>query len=205
MGTLHDAILAACEAELRARDAWDEPPALYFLHLKRGEPVLHQLQAIPDYIWAWDRPAETLTRIADHAQHYARLLTAAAPDNLHGVGFRSEAWQLTTERDASAAERRRNHEDSTEHRIHARPDRVEIRTMSAVDRAGITYMAAQRRDDGEVTSVVLPKRIGESRAQGSVPGALDKLVTAFLGVQLGRRETEVPSWLMPFPRADHDD
>ena len=59
--------------------------------------------------------------------------------------------------------------------------------MWAVDRAGITYEAFQVRGSAEVKTAVSYPQPGQGYT-GTIPRALDKLVTAFLGVDLPERQ-----------------
>ena len=102
-----------------------------------------------------------------------------APEALHGVAFYTEAWTVM-QPEAGTAQRSEVMADAMAHRVHTRPDRVEARTMWAVDRAGIVYGALQRRDIDPVprTTVAYPK--AGARIGGDVPKALERMVTAML-------------------------
>jgi len=185
-GKLQAAILAACEAELLTQ-RWRQPPALYFLTLQRHGPGLRRARFLPPRFWhVWDRPVEGLAALADDAGEYAPLLQAAAPPALYGVGFMAEAWEVATEADDSAGKRRQDHLDAMAHRLFARPDRRELRTLVAVDRTGLTYTCSVHRDTGLAESLVL-RRDPEHTALGAVPDALDSLVQSLLGVMLPPR------------------
>ena len=183
------AILAVIEAEVLTRRGWDQPPSLYFLSVRRHGPVLRRA-TLPPGIWRTaKRPADVLDALADAAGAGHGLLRAIVPPDLYGVGFMSEAWEVITEPDATEETRARNRADSLDHRLHTRPDRIEIRAFVAVDRAGLTYSSAVRRDTGRVSSEVLPRE-PDHTALGSIPESLDAIVWALLGVELPARPDE---------------
>jgi hypothetical protein len=73
-------------------------------------------------------------------------------------------------------------------RVSQLPDRVEARSIWCVDRAGITYTVFQRRAlEAEITRSVSYPKAGDRGFTGAVPAALDRLVTAMLGVTLPTR------------------
>jgi hypothetical protein len=117
---------------------------------------------------------------------FGPLLQAHAPEGLHGAAFRCESWMVaegapgTPETDGIRA-------DARAHRLHMRPDRIEARTMLAVDRAGITYSAAQVRGQDDVRTSVTYPGPGKPGVSGTVPSALDAIVTALLGVGIPAR------------------
>lgn len=61
---------------------------------------------------------------------------------------------------------------------------MESRCFYAVDRAGITYSAMQARGETEVKRSAHYPKPGRPGISGIIPDALDKLVTALLGVQI---------------------
>lgn len=185
MGRAAERILDAMEAEIRSRTQWDEAPALFTMYLKAGECRLRQLP-VPEPFWSADAPPRVLARIADCLGEFTWLLQSAAPEGLHGAAFRCEAWAVDaglpgTERrsEVSAA--------SMAKQLHVHPDRVESRCLYAVDRAGITYSALQARGDAEVRRGVSYPKPGKASVSGIIPTALDRLVTAFLGVEIPTR------------------
>jgi hypothetical protein len=109
-----------------------------------------------------------------------------APEGLHGAAFRCEAWEISGGKPGTA-QRSEAIADSMAHRIHERPDRKETRAMYAVDRAGITYAAVQRRGEAEVRRSIAFPGAGGGFA-GTIPLALDKIVTAVLGVTIPDRK-----------------
>lgn len=183
MSRLHDTILACALAEVTSRTEWDEPPALYFLRVERGEAALIAVP-LPEVVWRMGPVADVLESMARDAGELVPAYRGAMPSGLYGAGFRAEAWEVVTDQSASKAKRARDHRDAWTRRISERPDRTEIRTLTVVDRAGITYSAAVRRN-GETEAHILYRTVGTM--VGAVPDALDHMVTALLGVELGTR------------------
>jgi hypothetical protein len=185
MGRVADRVMAAVAAEVRGRTEWDEAPGLYFMYLSGGGCVLRPLP-VPDGIWARDRPPRVLSAMASGLGDFSGLLQRVAPEGLHGAAFRCEAWCVTGGKPGSA----RAAEVTAASRarlLHLHPDRVEARNMFAVDRAGITYSAMQARGDAEVRTQVHYPRPGGPAITGTIPAALDRLVTALLGVSIPAR------------------
>ena len=142
MSGIPNAIAATLAAEIRARLAWDEAPALYTLYVEGGRPRLRQIP-VPDHMWA-GAPAQVLLAMADGMAGFAPLLRSAAGPGLYGAAFRCEAWGVQAPQGDSEALRQMV-ADANARRVHARPDRVEVRQLWAVDRARVTYMASQER------------------------------------------------------------
>jgi hypothetical protein len=182
MGKVQERIAAALAAELGSRAGWDEPPGLYWLTVERGEPSLAPAP-IPWDAWSLGPPAGVLSAIADGCRGSAGALHSFAPDGLHGAAFFTETWMVIRPSDA-AAEIAEAKADARAHRIHQRPDRVEARSMWAVDRAGNVYVAMLRRgiDDVPVTKV---EYAGPGRTiRGDIPAALERIVSAVLAVTM---------------------
>lgn len=192
MSRLHDTILAAAVAEVQSRTEWDEFPCLYFLRVEHGGGLatLRPL-AFPDGLWRLGSTADVLTRLANDAAALTSAFRSAIPPDLYGAALRAEAWDVVTERGASEAEIRDVRRAAYAHRLSSQPGREEVRTVTVVDRAGITYTASQRRSDGQVEAHILYRRM-----IGQVPDALDTMVTALLGVELAARP-DVPEAFWP--------
>jgi hypothetical protein len=178
MGRVQDAICDALAAEISGRQEWDELPGLYFLYLEDRKCRVSRM-GVPDALWASGPPPSVLSALADYLGEISGLLQPIAPGTLHGAAFYTETWTVP-QPDAGTAERSEVMADAMAHRIYTRPDRVEARTMWAVDRAGIVYGALQRRDIDPVprTTVAYPK--AGARIGGDVPKALERMVTAML-------------------------
>lgn len=185
MGKVQDAIGDALAAELASRTAWDERPELFTVYYRDGRGHLGRLP-IPDAIWSSGPPADVLDALADASGDGADLLREFAPAELFGVAFRTEMWMVSAPSGSVAAEDLKKRARAAGGRVPTMPERVEARSMWAVDRAGITYSAFQVRGSDEVRRSVSYPKAGRPFT-GAVPKALDRLVTAFLGVTLPDR------------------
>jgi hypothetical protein len=178
MGKVQDAVVGAMTAEIAARTEWDEPPCLYFLYLEDGKCRLSRFP-VPDAVWGSGPPAGVLSAMADCIAGFSGLLHPIAPGTPHGAAFYTETWTVL-QPPPGTAERSEVMADAMAHKVHTRSDRVEARTMWAVDRAGIIYGALRRRDIDKTprTTVTYPK--AARRIGGEVPDALGRMVTAML-------------------------
>jgi hypothetical protein len=183
------AIAGTLAAEIRKRREWDEAPCLYTLYVNGGRARLAPLP-LPDHIWSGS-PPQVLLAMADQADFFAPLLQTAAGPGLYGAAFRCEVWGVSAAASDPAAVRQMT-EDGNARRIHARPDRVELRQIWAVDRARVTYVASQERGSDEVETAVHIPEPGMDHT-GNIPTALDRLVSAFLGVTMPGRSLSFPS------------
>jgi hypothetical protein len=187
VGRVAELVLDALAAEVKGRTEWDEPPALYFLYLHDGKCHARPLP-VPGAVWSADAPPRVLARMADGLGEFSHLLSAVAPEGLHGAAFRCEAWVVDagkpgTERysEVTAA--------SMARRLDVHPDRAESRCIYGVDRAGNTYSATQARGEDEIRRSVSYRKPGQPDFSGIVPAALDRLVMSLLGVSLPSRPT----------------
>ena len=182
MGRVQEKIAAALAAEVASRTEWDQPPGLFWLALEGGEPRL-----VPAPVelgtWSLGPPAAVLSALADGCGLFSDGLRKAAPEGLHGAAFFTESW-FTAHSPEDKAGIAAAEADARAHRIHTRPDRIEARSMWAVDRAGTVYMAVLRRgvDDGPRTQV---EYAGPGRTiKGVIPAALERMVSACLSVTM---------------------
>jgi hypothetical protein len=182
MGRVQEKISQCLAAEVEGRAAWDEPPGLYFLYLEGGKPRLSGLR-FPDGIWASGRPPEVLDAVSRCWDDFRGLLRQAAPQALHGAAFRCEMWRVETPPEDSP-EYQEARRMALQRRLREHLDRVEGRSMWAVDRAGIAYGAVL--DRGTAHARVMPPRYpgAAGRITGTIPEALDRIVTAMLGVTI---------------------
>lgn len=127
MGKVQERIAAVVAAEVGSRVLWDEPPGLFWLALEGGEPRLVPAPAARG-TWSLAPPAQVLSMLADGCAGNAGLLQDAAPGGLHGAAFYSEVWTVLHHPD-DAAGIARSKADARAGQIHARPDRVEARSM----------------------------------------------------------------------------
>ena len=185
MGRIAEKILDAMEAEVRSRAEWDEPPCLYFLRVDGGECEVRPLQ-VPEHYWAAAPPGHVLSALADGMGQFSGLLRSAAPEGLYGAAFRCEMWEVRTGLPGTE-DHDRAEAMAHERRLYTHPDRVETRSIWAVDRGGASYDVTLERESGEVRRLVTYPKPGAPGFQGVVPDALDRLVTALLGVELAAR------------------
>lgn len=189
MGDVQDAIGDALAAEITRRKRWDELPAVFTVYYKGGRGHLRRVP-LPGMIWATGPTSRVLERIADATETGGMdALRATAEAGLYGAAFFTEIWMASapegTAEEADLLARGR----AAGGRVSKLADRVETRSIYAVDRAGITYTALQAWGSAEVQRDVSYPKAGQP-AGGAVPAALDRLVKAFLGVSLpDRRQT----------------
>lgn len=197
MGAIHDAIEKMLLAEV-SRDGrgWDAPPELHFLYVERGEPRLSACELEPQFWAQAPRPPMVLVAMGRRSEAFAPLLQMAAPPGLFGMAFLCEIYMVRTEPGASAETRRRNDADHRAHRLHTRPDAVEMRALFAVDRGGVSYQATVERGTGKRESCVWFPKPGGPGFTGDIPESLDKIVQAMTGVTLPERPDPagVPGW-----------
>lgn len=189
MGRVQDAVAGALAAEITSRTEWDERPGLYFVRYGGGECSLREFP-VSDAIWASGPPAGILAAIAGGLGLFGAGMRAATPPDLHGAAFFCEQWMATARVGTPEADDLQARAKAARGRVSQLADRVEARAMWAVDRAGFTYTAFQSRGHEEVQTDVSPRsyRDGESFFTGDVPRALDKIVTALLGVDFPERQ-----------------
>jgi hypothetical protein len=156
---------------LRARRAWDEPPALHFMYREDCCGVrISERSLVPDVVWAEGPPAQVLGVVAQSMAEppYREALVALAPDNFYGVAFRCETWTVSTPAGDEAAKRRMMRA-ARRRKLHAHPDRIEQRTVWAMTRMG-QFSAFQARGHAEIDT----RRVQDP--EGDIP---DALVTMF--------------------------
>ncbi len=185
MGRIPEAIADALVAEIKSRTEWDEAPALYTFYVESGRCRLAQIP-LPEMVWSLAAPPAVLASFADAGLDEAVTLQAVAPPGLYGAAFRCEAWEVDGGKPGTE-QRRQALADSKARRLNTRPDRVEVRSIYGVDRAGVTYSAVQRRGETGVRRSIAYPKPGHGFA-GTIPNALDRLVTSFLGVSMPARK-----------------
>lgn len=177
------AVLNALAAETRSRPRWDEPPHLYFAYVSHGQCRLESA-GVPDTVWG-ERPAHDLAALADAVSHAASAAPVRAKPGLYAVVWRAEAFEFDhadpgTERFAQLVR------DSDAGVMATRPDRREIRGITAIDRAGLVYDVKLTRDTGVLRKEVFPPDPVNGHV-GTIINALDALITALLGVAMPER------------------
>ncbi len=140
----------------------------------------------PDEQWDYSRTgrdtAETLTRIAGQLTLASRFIRRASLDEsegcgtLHGIAFRNEGWWADVPVPPSGVP------GLILPRPSLSPDRVEIRLINCVDRAGITYSAMLKRGQDRAERIVTYPGSQEKAAAGAVMDALDLMVEAMCGI-----------------------
>jgi hypothetical protein len=186
MGQAQDAILDALAAEIAGRHEWDQRPELFTLYYGGGRCDLRPVP-LPDWAWAGRPPVMVLASLADVGGACAGLLqqVASGAPGLHGAAFFTEIWMAeaagTAEVEDLLARAR-----AVGGRASKLADRVEARSIWAVDRAGTAFTAVQARGSDEVRRALVYPMAGRPAA-GEVPAALDRLVTALLGVTMPDR------------------
>lgn len=189
MSQLHQGVAAALAAELERRGShWDEEPALYAVQLSADHEHLRigQFPFTPD-LWAGASPVEVLQIIATAL---LQLPPGARPlppgGETYAVAFRVEAWGIP-DSEPGTAQASEDANDALRHRLKNRPDRIELRSMSAVDISGASYQIEQAR--GEELAVC---RIGyppgeeqpdDPKHCGAVFEELDRILFALTGAQ----------------------
>ena len=185
MGRIPEAIADTLVAEVESRTEWDEAPALYTFYVESGRCRLAQIP-LPEMVWSLAAPPAVLASFADAGLDEAVTLQAVAPPGLYGAPFRCEAWEVDGGKPGTE-QRRQALADSKARRLNTRADRVEIRSIYGVDRGGVTCAVAQRRGEADVRCSIAYPKPGHGFA-GTIPNALDRLVTAFLGVSMPARK-----------------
>jgi hypothetical protein len=185
MGRVQDAVGDALVAEITGRQQWDERPEVFTVYYRGGRGHLGRLP-VPDWTWSSGPPAQVLASLADAGGECADVLRRVAPAELFGVALFTEIW-MASAAGTEAVEDLERRTRAVGGRVSKLPDRVEARSIWAVDRAGTTYTAHQARGSAEVVRAVSYPKPGQPSWTGEVPAALDRLVTALLGVTMPER------------------
>jgi hypothetical protein len=180
-GQVSKAVLSALADEARSRPRWDELPQLYFAHVSRGQCRLESA-GIPGAAWG-ERPAHDLAALADTAARTAGGIRAKP--GLYAIAFRAESFEFDgakpgTERFAQIVR------DVNAGAAASRPDRREIRGITAIDRTVLIYDVKLTRDTGGLRKEVFPPDPVNGHA-GTIVNALDLLISALLGVSMPER------------------
>jgi hypothetical protein len=165
---------------------WDQPPRLMSVmrHLPEGsdEPYTLAIDEVPDVLPIGGGPqiaqrlhnmADAITRRRQRDQSWDRV-------NVHAWVLCTEGWTASADWDDEAA-RQQLIRDGERHRVNTRPDRIEVRLLTAVDRSGMSMQVVRFRD-GELAATVqqtMPTiQQGATGFRGSVPEALAALMEA---------------------------
>ncbi|MBF6333482.1 hypothetical protein [Nocardia transvalensis] len=198
MERTRDAITAELERNLSDRAEWDEPPELYAVLLEGGHPVLRRFPTSEGFFQV-ARPPAVLAALAETFETNSERLRREAPADLIGLAFYFEGWSVADPLGLTTEQRQQLSADMRNHRVHARPDRVEARILCAVDRSGIRYSCRQLRGH-DIDSIAYGPGDGVC-ADGTIPDALDRMLQAWLGVTIG---PVGPSSPRSPEAADHD-
>lgn len=120
-------------------DAWDQPAE--FIRIQREiteDGIAYFGEAISLPLTVGDSPVDALEYIARMGPMPARLLKDTV-----ALALKTEGWMISTSNDAPDLDQAMA--DARAHRIHQRPDRLEVRTVLGVDTAGLTYMITRVR------------------------------------------------------------
>ncbi len=165
---------------------WGEQPDLLFVFTEGGHVGVRGL-GLPGCVWSGREPAVVVTGIALAAEAILPSWPIPTPAWLLGVGLRCEAHYLRevpyTEVVALSQADVRTH-----------PKASTGRFACAVDRNGITY-AVETDDAGEVCGgrIVMPGDSGDA-AVGTIPDALDRILSTFLRKDMPVRPPEYPDY-----------
>lgn len=176
---LRDAITRAMADEVESRTEWDEMPELWRINLHDGQPVLRRIE-VPPHLWTLARPPEVLEEIASAVvtlHYYPGQQEDDAEDGpAYGFGLLHEGWAIQSD---SMCGSERDAADAAAHRLHTRPDRVEVRMFTAVDRDQTVYAVMKSRG-GEMDQVLTSSADNITGLGGAIFDALTKLVKGIL-------------------------
>jgi hypothetical protein len=152
------------------KNEWDEPPQLLFLYNVEGK-VSSGRSVIPPDVWSLGRPPDILLAMSeslDAEGDHVTMLDKLRPDSLCGVAFYCEGWTLDLE-GRSSDEVNEALEQSQEHTIYTREDKVEMTFIGAHTADGPVYAQMIRGRD--------PDFLLEENAkmEGAVPESLERL------------------------------
>jgi len=132
------------------RQGWDAPPTFGFL-FQRGRTPMQPGMSFHGMMFEWSPlPEATRALIRARRPHHVVLHMAETyrrtpeherplpPGNLVAVGFMHEAWMVTPRTDDAAAVQEAM-QAARDRKVAEHPDRVEVKTVSAVDINGVRY------------------------------------------------------------------
>jgi hypothetical protein len=155
---------------------WDQAPSLWVVErdMAHADMILFELSACPvgEALNA-DYPPDGLVRLASLVS--SRQVNPPRPPAFFGYAYACEAWMILAD---SPEKSRQAAEDGLARRIHLRDDKQEVRTIAAVDIAGVHYMYTRFRDSAAHEPVAIaghPKR-DNPMASGRIHDSLQTLV-----------------------------
>lgn len=192
-------MLGALEGFLREashRHGWDQPPSLGFMSMLGRTPVAPgrlvegmalEWRPVPNAAAAF-RAYERLHEVPVILGSAVRdkVIDLPLPPSIIAAVLVSEAWAVSTK-----GEDYRKISDAVENRtLHRHPERVEVKTASAVDVHGVMYMVMRPRDP-EYPTVAMANVPNGSGIQpgGDIPVSLLYMMKAMQGATLPDYET----------------
>jgi hypothetical protein len=175
-------VLLEMETQFHA-DGWDRPHVL-------GVAYCHEIK-LPEYLkgsgLAFEYECRTLYPLDGPVTAYPPVdvldsiadmlgegqVAFPAPDDLVAFYFVSEVWVLIG-RDVTKEQLAEYTEAGVKHEIEKHPDRVEMRQLTAIDRADRAYMIGRRRDNNVIERSVYDFK----HDSGAVPEALWRMLQA---------------------------
>ena len=180
---VEEGIAAIFGNKLEARgERWNEEPALYAVQLSDDrERIRIGLFPLPAAMWrGWDQTVDALKMIADLLTVRTADALRVLPGGVYAVGFRAEGWSVP-ECEPGTAQASENAADAMGGRMAQRPDRIEVRFVSAVDVEGRTYIIEQVRGALPTRSIWRPGDPPERAQTGDVFGELRRILAALAG------------------------
>lgn len=172
-------IADALVGNLAARNDWDEPAQLYWLDLTKGQVRL-DLFPIDQDIFTTGHPPEVLAALTQAIEDQKEMFRRVIPPSLIGIAFFCEAWTVNfkTSEEARRAAGRRDTQPLSSH-----PQRIEQRTIIALERSGLRFYVSQPRD-GEIESEVEHVLSDNPHHSGLIPAVLAQLLNAILSTDM---------------------
>lgn len=175
MSLTRDTIIEAMTDALRRMNddietrGWDQPASLWVVRreITEDDILLSISLAVSPNMFAMEHPPELLAQIADAAEEYK----VGAGENVFAFVFVSEAWMVEGPEAIRAAD---------PGGLHEHPDRIEIRSIVAVDIAGFRYTHNFARETRERMEMVTRRGEGTNFSSGYIFESLTRLVNATL-------------------------
>ncbi|MEN4464372.1 hypothetical protein VXE65_20370 [Mycolicibacterium conceptionense] len=177
MTQLANSITDVLADNLAARRNWDEPPQLYWLMLANGNVSL-ELFPIPQDIFNLGHPVEILGEFAQAVEDNAAEFRRIIPPSFIGVAFFCEAWTINYKDHDEARQAARQRD--TQPPPSAHPQRIEQRTLIALERSGLRFYLGQPRG-GDIETEIEHARTDDPKHAGRIPAVLAQLLNAILG------------------------
>ena len=167
-------------------NVWDASPELgILLRRQTSFGLLCVITPIEiDEVWHVAPVPDVLRAFARALRHRAapQVLADVAPGwEFAGVSLFTEGWMLS----GDVTDRAEMESWTATHNIKDHPDRIEVKMLSAVDRAGMHYLVQHARGAARSeTSFVATRGHGDSNELGGrVPEALDSILDALLDAE----------------------